>query len=166
MSGLNRPWEPDPAKLGNNWQALFEQRRSGGSPPPTASAEPAATEAFDDVEFPSIDPAEYKPWLLQRGRSRGLMMLALRWFDAKAGLWHGSALAYPSLYAVDSIGSRLVSLDFGLRQFVIEGSGLDELTRQLQQGNVVKIVEFASAIWPAQAEGAIVTGIRRVQEAT
>ncbi|MGC5254615.1 hypothetical protein, partial [Escherichia coli] len=78
----------------------------------------------DDAELPGIDPAKYQPWILQRGRSHAAMMLALNWFDAKAGLWHCSAIAYPSLYAIDSIGERMVSLDFGARQYMIEGYGL------------------------------------------
>jgi hypothetical protein len=161
MTGPNRPWEPDPGKLGNNWQSMFDTRRTSAAPPPDQTNAPAA-EVFDDGEIPTIDATEYRPWILQRGSSRTAMMLALRWFDTKAGVWHGSAIAYPSLYAIDHISDGLISLDFGARQFVIEGRGLDVLARYLLQGAVLKIVEYASAIWPTRADGPVVTAIRRV----
>lgn len=165
MSDPRKPWEPDPAKLGNNWASMFEpQARQAASHPPHAA--PTVAEAFDDAEMPGIDLTEYRPWILQRGRSHSAMMLALRWFDAKAGLWYGSAVAYPSLYAIDIIGDRVVSLDFGSRQFAIEGSGLDVLERHLQQGSVLKIVEYAAPIWPSRIEGPVVTAIRRVAPPT
>lgn len=163
MSGTKRPWEPDPAKLGNNWQSMFETRRTGPTPPPDQPAAPA-TEAFDDADIPRIDAAEYRPWILQRGHSHAALMLALSWFDAKAGLWHGSAIAYPSLYAVDTIGERLLSLDFGARHFVVEGNGLDVLARYLLQGSVLKIIEYAAPIWPTRIDGPVVTAIRRVSQ--
>lgn len=138
MSEPHKPWEPDPAKLGN-WQSMFEPRRNGTTPPPEQPTVTAAAMS-DDVDVPRIDPCEYRPWILLRGQLRSTMMLGLRWFDAKAGLWHGTAIPYFSLNAIDTIGERMVSLDFGARQFVIEGSGLDELARRLQQGDVAKIV--------------------------
>jgi len=157
MSDPRKPWEPDKRKLGN-WAAMFDPK-AHDTPPPTPSA-PAA-EVFDDADGPAIDASEYKPWYLQRGGGRGVMMLALRWFDVKAGLWHGAAMAYPYLYAVDMIGDRMVSLDFGTRQFVLEGHGLDVLAGYLLQGSVLKIIEYAAPVWPTRASGPIVTAIRR-----
>lgn len=58
----------------------------------------------------------------------------------------------------------MLSLDFGERQFVIEGHGLDELARHFQQGTVIKIVEYAPAIWPTRADGPVVTAIRKVND--
>jgi hypothetical protein len=156
MSNHQNPWEPDHRKLGN-WTEMFEQQRHGGALPEQAPAPPAA---YDDAQMPEIDPVEYRPWILQRGH-RG-MMLALRWFDTKAGLWHGSAVAYHSLYAVDLIGDRMLSLDFGVRQFVLEGSGLDVLGQYLLAGSVLKIIQYAQPIWPTHADGPVVTAIRKI----
>lgn len=161
MSDARKPWEPDPSKLGNSWTSMFEsQARQTASRP--AQPGPAPAEAFDDTDIADDATPEYRPWILQRGQSRSAMMLALRWFDAKAGMWHGSAVAYPSLYAIDTIGERMMSLDFGARQFVVEGSGLDELGRYLLQGTVLKIIEYAAPVWPTRAAGPVVTAIRRV----
>lgn len=154
-----KPWEPDPAKMGN-WTSLFEQQRKGGASQPPPSPSPAV--AYDDAEVSPIDQRDYKPWTLQRGPSRGSMMLGLRWHDPKSGLWHGSALAYPSLFAIDTIGDRMVSLDFGTRQFVLEGRGLDQLTEHLERGVVSSIVEFSSAIWQALPTGPMVRSIKPI----
>lgn len=157
MSNPHQPWQPDERKLGN-WASMFEpQERQAATPPPAGSqVEPP----FED-ERPNLDPNEYKPWQLQRGRSRPALMLGLRRFDPKSGLWHLWSMAYPSLYAVDSIGDRIVSLDFGTRQFVIEGMGLDVLADHLQQGIVLNIVEYAAQIWTARAEGPVVIAIQK-----
>lgn len=160
MTGTRKPWEPDPKKLGN-WTSMFEPR-AGQEQPPAPAAPPEAE--FDDADLPHIDPVEYRPWILQRGQTRTGLMLAMRWFDAKAGLWHGQAVAYHSLYALDTIGDRMVSLDFGERQFVIEGMGLDVLGRYLLMGSVLKIVEYAAPIWPTRGDGPIVTAIRRITQ--
>ncbi|WP_067734193.1 hypothetical protein [Novosphingobium naphthalenivorans] len=145
-------WEPDPAKMGN-WREMFEPRRP--VPPNPAStprpveppggqggAQAAAYEDGDAEEAVTHDPSIYKPWVLQRGRSRPPLMLELRRYEPKSGMWQSWMVSYPHLIAVELTGDRLLSLDFGSRQFVIEGSGLDELARHLQQGSVVTVVEF------------------------
>lgn len=155
-------WEPDPRKMGN-WRAMFEQPRRDAQPPGSPEPPPAA---FDDAAMDSgggdFDPQEYRPWILQRGRSRPSMMLGLRRFDARAGLWQGWGLPYPSLYAVEYMGDRMLNLDFGSRQFVIEGHGLMELARCIKQGTVAVIQEYAAPIWPHQPQGPVVTAIRRI----
>ena len=45
----------------------------------------------------ALDAPEYKPWVLQRGRGRPAMMLHLRRFEPKSGLWCGWQIAYPHL---------------------------------------------------------------------
>jgi hypothetical protein len=66
------------------------------------------------------------------------------------------------LSAVEYIGDKMLSLDFGTRQFVIEGSGLDELVRHLQLGTVMKIQEYNAEIWPARSTGAIIKAIIKI----
>lgn len=157
------PWEPD-RQLGGNWRSMFEPSRSGMAHTPR---EPAASvpPVYDDApldEAASIDPNEYRPWLLQRGRSHPAAMLGLRWYEPKAGFWSGCGLPYATLQAVEYIGDRMVSLDFGTRQFVIEGRGLDVLARRIKEGTVLAVVEYAPAVWPQRLDGAMVTAIRRV----
>ena len=152
------PWEPDPRKMGN-WAAMFEPARQTGQPPG-----PTPTQAFDDAALDDGSepgPAEYRPWILQRGRSRPAMMLHLRRFELRSGLWQGWALSYPSLNAVEYVGARIVSLDFGTRQFIVEGMGLDELVDRLQLGVVTVIQEYASTVWPDRRDESVVTAIRR-----
>lgn len=112
-----------------NWRDLFEERGrpAGGSAAPPPRVEP------DDVEL-APDLSVYRPWTLQRGSSRPALMLELRRYEPRSGLWSGWQLAYPTLVAAEYTGDRLLSLDFGTRQFVIEGRGLDELARHLQIG--------------------------------
>ncbi|MGA0546829.1 hypothetical protein ACO2Q1_16280 [Brevundimonas sp. VNH65] len=156
------PWEPDVNKMGN-WRAMFEPPRRDGQPPPDA---PAAASIPDDaaMEDESSDGVarEYRPWLLQRGRSRPAMMLGLRRFDARSGLWQGWGLPYPSLLAVEYVGDRMLSLDFGSRQFMIQGHGLSTLARHLKQGIVTVIQEHAASVWPGPTEGPVVTSIMKV----
>jgi hypothetical protein len=95
----------------------------------------------------ALDAPEYKPWVLQRGRGRPAMMLHLRRFEPKSGLWCGWQIAYPHLVAVEYTGDRMLSLDFGARQFVIEGNGLHELARHLQSGSVLMVQEFTKGVW-------------------
>ena len=106
------------------------------------------------------DTAEYRPWVLQRG-SRPVMMLHLRRHDPKSRLWMGWQLSYPHL-AVEYTGDRLLSLDFGTRQFVLEGHGLDELARHLQTGRVLMVQEYAASVWAAPMQGPIISAIRRL----
>ncbi len=89
-------------------------------------------------------------------------MLHLRRFETKSGLWMGWQLAYPHLIAAEYIGDRMLSLDFGMRQFMIEGVGLDQLARHLQDGTVLAIQEYAASTWPERPSGPMVSAIHRV----
>lgn len=142
-----------------NWADTFGGGRNGQRSSP-ASDDQARYEP-DDIEL-APDLSAYRPWTLQRGRSRPTLMLELRRYEPRSGLWSGWQLSYPTLLAAEYTGDRLLSLDFGSRQFVIEGRGLDELARHLQQGNVIAIQEFASALWQRQPDGAVVGAIRKV----
>ncbi|WP_263588668.1 hypothetical protein [Sphingopyxis sp. GC21] len=150
---------------GTHWRDMLSQQGHGGrqlggeapTPTPTLAAiEPERDEALE------LDLAEYRPWVLQRGRSRPAALLDLRWYDARAGLWLGCAIAYPQLAAAEYIGDGMVSLDFGKRQFVLEGDGLGELVRRIQDGSVIRIQEYAAAIWPRRPVGAIINRIKRL----
>lgn len=164
MSDPHKPWEPDPAKLGN-WQAMFETRRAGSALPPSNEAsEPPVAAAYDDADIPALDLQDYKPWILQRGRGSPALMLAIRRYDHRAGLWECWSTAYHALFSVDYLGDKVVGLDFGVRRFMLEGTGLDLLARYLQQGSVLKIVEYAPTIWPTREEGPIITAIRRIEK--
>jgi hypothetical protein len=154
---------------GTHWRDLLTQQGRGGreiggssSPPPPQSAPaPIPAELPLDEELP-LDVAEYKPWVLQRGRTRPAALLNLRWFDSRAGMWLGCAMAYPQLIAAEYVGERMVSLDFGRRQFVLEGEQLGELIRRIQDGSVIAIQEYAPAVWPQRPSGPCITSIRRI----
>lgn len=156
------PWEPDLNKMGN-WRSMFEQTRrpdAAAAPAPSPVETPEEAPEADDL---AIDPTVYKPLVLQRGRSRPAMMLELRRYEPRSGLWSSWAMSYPSLYAVDLTGDRLLTLDFGARQFVIEGRGLDKLVRQIREGTAVGIVEHSAGIWPAPMSAVVVTAIRQIK---
>lgn len=157
MSDARKPWEPDPQQVGKNWTAMFETPAREQPVPSTP-----APEAYDDAELAAPDCAEYRPWTLQRGRSRPAMLLDFRRFEPKSGQWSGTSIPYPHLAGMHYIGDTLVSLDFGARQVVIEGRGLDELTRHLQQGTVVAIHEYAASFWARIELGPVVTAIRLI----
>jgi hypothetical protein len=89
-------------------------------------------------------------------------MLHLRRFEARSGLWMGWAMPYPNLYAVEYVGDRMVSLDFGQRQFVIQGAGLEELVGLIQQGMVMGVFEHSAAIWPQPTMGPVISSIQRM----
>ena len=149
---------------GTHWRDMLNQQgRSGrqvaGEPAPAPLAPVLGP---DDDDGLSLDMAEYRPWVLQRGRSRPAALLDLRWYDARASLWLGCAIAYPQLAAAEYIGDRMLSLDFGRRQFVLEGEGLSELVRRIQDGSVVAIQEYAASVWPRRPTGPIVTTIKRL----
>jgi hypothetical protein len=108
----------------------------------------------------ALDPQDYRPWILQRGRARPATMLHLRRFEARSGLWTGWQLSYPYLVAVEYTGDTLLSLDFGARQFVVTGRGLGELVGHLQTGNVLTVTEYNGELWRAQPEGASITAIK------
>jgi len=155
-------WEPKPQKMGN-WRAMFEPDRGVQcpEPPEAASAEPPREPVVED-ETPHLDLSVYRPWILQRGRSRPAMMLEFRQYEPRSGLWSGWAVAYPHLVGLEYTGDKMLSLDFGGRHVVIEGVGLDELARHIQQGAVVAIHEHAPSVWPQQPVAAVVTAIRRL----
>ena len=144
----------------DNWREMFEQNRrepsADGVPPPQREPDEG------ELDVPSLDLTEYKPWVLQRGRGRPALMLDLRRFEEKSGLWVGWQVSYPNLIAVEYIGDKMLSLDFGLRQFMIEGQGLDELTRYLQQGSVLAIQEYAPKIWINSGDGPLVRSITKL----
>ncbi|MFA5989933.1 MAG: hypothetical protein WC803_10055 [Sphingomonas sp.] len=153
----------------SHWRNMFDQGRGNSAPPPRTR--PAPPPGYDDGYQPpphsaagnaplapsdvtdeaamalAHDPTNYKPWILQRGRSRPAMMLHLRRFEPKSGLWMGWQMSYPHLIAVEYTGDTMLSLDFGTRQFVIEGTGLTELARHLQIGSVLMVQEYAQNVW-------------------
>ncbi|MEQ6335673.1 hypothetical protein [Sphingobium sp. MK2] len=155
-------WEPDPRRVGN-WRAMFEQPRRDGEPPGPAAASAPLREEPADEEGRALDLTEYKPWIIQRARSQPALMLECRKFEPRARIWTGWAMAYHSLYAVEFIGDRMLSLDFGTRQFAIEGHGLDELVRHIQQGTALGVIEYAAELWPGVKASPLVTAIRRVE---
>ena len=117
-------------------------------------------ESDEPAWAPPPDPAEYRPWLMQRG-GRPALFIDLRRFEPKTGMLIGSLMSYPALIAMDYIGDHMLALDFGSRQFVIEGKGLDGLAARLQQGMVLAIQEFSPKVWansmPAQVVRKIAT---------
>lgn len=84
---VNGHWEPEPEKVGN-WRAMFEPERGGkqSGVPPITHGEMPHEQAPDDEAF-ALDLAVYKPWVLQRGSSRRVMLLDLRRFEPRSGLW-------------------------------------------------------------------------------
>lgn len=149
-----------------NWRGMFEQNRASGrglgggngmnAPPPPERDEPPDDDAL------TLDLTDYTPWVLQRGRSRPAMMLDLRRFDERSGLWVGWQVSYPHLIAVEYIGDKMLSLDFGFRQFMVEGEGLSELARHLQAGTVLALREYAASVWPKGHAMPWIRSIRRL----
>jgi hypothetical protein len=157
-------WEPEPSKMGN-WRAQLMQDRGApiGAPTPEPVERPeAAREVTPEVEALAPESGDYKPWILQRARSHPAMMLEFRRYEPRSGFWTGWAIAYPHLVTLEYTSDKLLSLDFGARQVIIEGNGLDELARHIQQGAVLTIQEHAKAIWPAALAGPGVTAIRNI----
>lgn len=110
----------------------------------------------------ALDAPEYRPWILQRGRTRPVMMLHLRRFDTRSQLWQGWQMSYPHLVAVEYTGDTMLSLDFGTRQFMIEGTGLDELARNLQSGTVLIVQQYTENIWHSVSGSASVRNITKI----
>jgi hypothetical protein len=124
---------------------------------------PSPEEITDEAALALVqDATDYRPWILQRGRSSPVMMLHLRRYDPRSRLWQGWQIAYPHLIAADYTGDTLLSLDFGTRQFVIEGRGLDELARHLQTGSVLMVQEYAASQWPTKPQDVMVASIKLV----
>ena len=147
--------------MSGNWRDQFEEERTGRPavpPPPSVVAD-------DGEETGAPDLAVYRPWIIQRGRTRPALLLNLRKFDPRSGLLIGWQASYPYLVAADYVGERMLSLDFGARKFVIEGTDLSELVRHLQQGTVLAIQEYSTKVWPQAPEGPIVTAINKVEAA-
>lgn len=143
----------------SNWQDMFEPRRPE-SPVATTPQEIAHDPA--DETAPAPDPRAYHPWIIQRGRSRPAMLLDFRQFEPKSGLLIGCQMPYHHLAGIEYLGDRMVTLDFGLRQFVIEGAGLDELARHLQQGTVLAIQQYSERVWPQAQHSPIITRVVKV----
>lgn len=72
---------------------------------------------------------------------------------------------YPYLIAVEYFGDTMLSLDFGTRQFVIEGSGLTELVRYLQQGTVMAIQEHSVEVWQDKQNSGSISVSKRISSA-
>lgn len=160
MTDNGNGWEPDPRNVGHHWRDMFAPPRGAAPGQPASPPPPQPDDAALDDGSPSHDLTSYKPWLLQRGRSRPSLMLGLRRFDGRSGLWQGWGLSYPALQTVEYMGDRMLSLDFGSRQFMLEGRGLDELARRISEGSVLVIFEYAAQVWPTLPDGPVVTGIR------
>lgn len=72
-------------------------------------------------------------------------------------------LVYPHLIAVEYTGDKMLSLDFGTRQFILQGYGLNELTARLQQNTVLMIQEYSDKVWPVRGAGGVITSITKVE---
>lgn len=174
---------------GNHWRQMFDNgRRTGPSAQQPHRRGDAAPFGYDDgydsehEAGPARRPAplspeditdeaamalalnatEYRPWTLQRGRGRPALMLHLRRFEPRSGLWMGWQVAYSHLVAVEYVGETMLSIDFGSRQFVIEGNGLDEVARHLQSGNVLMVQEFSSTLWNAAETSQVIDKITNI----
>ena len=154
--------QPRPAQAKANPLGGYDD---GYQPPPEGSGGSATLSQADVTDEAaialSLDASEYKPWVLQRGRSCPAMMLHLRRYESKSGLWQGWQISYPHLIAIEYTGDKMLSLDFGTRQFVIEGTGLTELARHLQQGTVLMVQEYSGAFW-AEKTTPLVSNVRHV----
>ncbi|MBV8686896.1 MAG: hypothetical protein JOZ90_10990 [Alphaproteobacteria bacterium] len=134
---------------------MFDERG-----PLARGTDPAPATADDGA---ALSSAEYRPWIVQRGRTQPALLLNQRRYDPRSGLLLGWQASYPYLVAADYVGERMISLDFGTRHFVIKGHGLGELLRHLQQGTVLAIQEYCAQVWPQLPEGPVVTAIKKVE---
>ena len=146
---------------GNHWTSMFEPQGRGTERAAAPAPPPSPTLREDPDEDVLADPIDYRPWVLQRGRSRPAMMLHLRRFEVRSGMWMGWAVSYPHLAAVEYVGERMISLDFGVRQFVVQGKGLDQLIAPLQQGIVLALYEHTASVWASVPNGPLITSIQR-----
>ena len=145
--------------MDGNWKDMFEGGRNGRPVPPPP---PPMQEVEEEPIAPDL--VVYRPWIIQRGRTRPALLLNLRKFDPKSGLLVGWQASYPYLVSADYVGEKMLSLDFGRRQFVIQGSDLTELVRHLQQGTVLAIQEYSAKVWPVLPPGPVVTAIDKVEK--
>jgi len=145
--------------MSGNWRDMFEGGRDGSPAPPSPSHSPEMED-----EPVSAESGIYRPWIIQRARTRPALLLNLRKFDPKSGLLLGWQASYPYLVSADYVGEKMLSLDFGRRQFVIRGNDLTELVRHLQQGTVLAIQEYSAKVWPELPSGPVVTAIDKVEK--
>lgn len=146
-----------------SWMERFNQERAGGrSVGGTPSSTDLPREQPDDDGL-QVDRTAYRPWVLQRGRGPS-MLLDLRRYEPKSGMWSGRVVAYPHLAGLEYTGDRMVSLDFGKRCFVLTGQGLDELVRHLQRGIVMAVQEYAQAYWPQRPNGPMISAIHDLRD--
>lgn len=145
-----------------NWQDMFEPRKAA-MVGPVSSATSLGTAAPTDEGVPAPDLQVYHPWILQRGRSHPAMFIDFRRFDPKSGLLMGCQMSYPMLTSIEYTGDKLLSLDFGMRKFMIEGTGLIDLARHLQQGIVLAVQEYSEAVWKVAPEVNAVIRIARFE---
>lgn len=145
-----------------NWQDMFEPRKTA-MVGPVSTATSATTAAPTDEGVPAPDLQVYHPWILQRGRSRPAMFLDFRRFDPKSGLLMGCQMSYPMLMSIEYTGDKLLSLDFGQRKFMIEGVGLIDLARHLQQGIVLAVQEYAETIWRDKPSAGFVARVLEIK---
>jgi len=151
--GVRPASSPPTPPLHGGYDDGFDPARQGGAPmSPQATADEAAMALADDT-------SQYRPWILQRG-ARAVPNLHMRRFDPRSHLWQGWVVAYPQFVAAEYLGDTMLCLDFGMRQFMLEGRGFGELVDNLQSGSVLRIQEYASACWRAPPAGAAISVIR------
>ena len=124
-------WEPQ--GLGKNWTAMFEQQSRDGKPPGGSFQTSPPQDDAPEEDTSALDLTDYKPWIIQRVRSRPALMLELRRYEPRSGLWQGWAMPYHGLYAVEYIGERMLSLDFGARPGTRAGKWRDHLFRNISR---------------------------------
>ncbi|MCC2099400.1 MAG: hypothetical protein KDJ29_21090 [Hyphomicrobiales bacterium] len=134
----------------SNWQDFLSRNQQGvaTSTPADGSAEPLYANLEGDEAITAPDPAQYRAFLLQRGSGRPPLFIDLRRFDPRSGALIGTLMSYPQLTAVDYVDGHSAVLNFGLRQFRIEGQGLEELILRLHAGSVAAIQEYTAKLWP------------------
>ncbi len=163
----------------SHWRQMFERDGKPSTGSSTRPVHTAPSTSYDDgyraaAQDASLSPheitdeaamalaeatQEYRPWVLKRA-ARPAMLLHLRRYNSKSRQWIGSLESYPHLIAAEYIGDRMLSLDFGARHFVIEGTGLHELIAHLQMANVQMVQEYAPGVWGPNSPPVFVSAIR------
>jgi hypothetical protein len=100
----------------NNGQDMFEPRRPES--PAAITPQGIADDPIDEAA-PAPDPRNYQPWIIQRGRWRPALLLDFRQFEPRGGMLTGCQMPYHHLAGIDDLGDGMVSLDYGVLQFVI-----------------------------------------------